>query len=140
MGASPPQARWVLVVGETPSRGMAHQQAYPTLETLRKLEASLSVKSPSPHQARKRAPHQFDLPEPLAARLAFKTLLWRTGQLLLRPRMRKALTTVGVVGGFVLLGIAGLGWRLATGPIPLDVVTPWLRAAITENFGAGHEV
>src|SRR5262249_15846465 len=40
----------------------------------------------------------------------------------------------------VTLGLAGLWWRLASGPIPLDVVTPWLVAAIEENFGSGHHV
>ena len=33
-----------------------------------------------------------------------------------------------------------LWWRLATGPIQLDVVTPWLASAIEENFGSGHHV
>jgi hypothetical protein len=119
---------------------MAHQQAYPTLETLRKLEACLSVKSPSPQQACKRASDHCALAEAAGLRLSFKLLLWRTRQLLLRPRVRKALTIGGVVGAVVLLGIAGLGWRLATGPISLDIATPWLRAAIAQNFGAGHEV
>jgi len=40
----------------------------------------------------------------------------------------------------VTLGAAGLWWRLASGPIQLDVVTPWLVAAIEENFGNGHHV
>ena len=38
------------------------------------------------------------------------------------------------------LGAVGLWWRLASGPIQLDVVTPWLAAAIEENFGSGHHV
>ena len=42
----------------------------------------------------------------------------------------------GVVG--LLIGV--LLWRLASGPIALDIVTPWLRAAIEENFGARHQV
>jgi hypothetical protein len=29
---------------------------------------------------------------------------------------------------------------LSSGPIELDIATPWLRAAIKENFGGGHEV
>ena len=35
---------------------------------------------------------------------------------------------------------SALWWRLASGPIELDVATPWLTAAIKENFGSGHEV
>jgi hypothetical protein len=129
-----------VVVEETPTRGMAHQQPYPTLETLRKLEACLSVKSPSPHQARKCPPDQFATPVPSALHFAFKHWLWRTRELLLRPRMRKAAITAAVIGGVGLLGCIGIGLRLATGPIPLDIATPWLRAAIAQNFGSGHEV
>src|SRR5262249_30899183 len=33
-----------------------------------------------------------------------------------------------------------LWWRLSSGPIELDIATPWLTAAIKENFGEGHEV
>jgi hypothetical protein len=38
------------------------------------------------------------------------------------------------------LGAAGLWWRLSSGPIQLDIATPWLAAAIEENFGSGHHV
>ena len=119
---------------------MAHQQPYPTIETLRKLEACLSVRSPSPHQPRKRAPDQFATPVPRAIRLAYKQLFCGTRQLLLRPRVRKVATIAAVIGGVLLLACVGIGWRLANGPIPLDIATPWLRAAIAQNFGAGHEV
>ncbi|HWM80914.1 MAG TPA: DUF3971 domain-containing protein [Pseudolabrys sp.] len=34
----------------------------------------------------------------------------------------------------------GLWWRLSTGPIVLDVATPWLVAAVERNFGADHQV
>ena len=40
----------------------------------------------------------------------------------------------------VLLALAALWWRLSSGPIELDIATPWLTAAIKENFGDGHEV
>jgi hypothetical protein len=119
---------------------MAHQQPYPTLETLRKLEACLGVKPPSPQHARKRAPDPFASPNTAAARFELKTLLWRTRAFLCQPRVRKLVTGGVLIGGVVLLGIAGLGWRLASGPIALDIATPWLSAAIKENFGPGHEV
>ena len=32
----------------------------------------------------------------------------------------------------------GLWWRLSSGPIELDLATPWLKAAIEENFGGSH--
>jgi hypothetical protein len=34
-----------------------------------------------------------------------------------------------------LLIAATLWWRLSSGPISLDIITPWLTAAIAENFG-----
>jgi hypothetical protein len=43
----------------------------------------------------------------------------------------------GVLGSVLLLAFAGLWWRLASGPIQLDLFTPWLVSAIAENFG-GH--
>ena len=36
--------------------------------------------------------------------------------------------------------MAAFWWRLSSGPIELDLATPWLTSAIKENFGAGHEV
>ena len=36
--------------------------------------------------------------------------------------------------------LLGLWWRLSSGPIELDVATPWLKAAIEENFGGKHTV
>ena len=34
----------------------------------------------------------------------------------------------------------GLWWRLSSGPIQLDVFTPWLVSAIEENFGSHERV
>ncbi len=47
-----------------------------------------------------------------------------------------AVVTVLVAG----LGIGGLWWRLSSGPIELDVATPWLKAAIEKNFGGKQTV
>ncbi|MGB8042737.1 MAG: hypothetical protein WCF66_07230, partial [Pseudolabrys sp.] len=38
------------------------------------------------------------------------------------------------------LAALGLWWRLSSGPIELNVATPWLKAAIEENFGGNHSV
>ena len=35
---------------------------------------------------------------------------------------------------------AGLWWRLSKGPIEFDMATPWLKAAMEENFGGKHSV
>ena len=47
-----------------------------------------------------------------------------------------AVAAVLVVG----LGVGGLWWRLSSGPIELDVATPWLKAAIEKNFGGKQTV
>jgi hypothetical protein len=39
-----------------------------------------------------------------------------------------------------LFGALGLWWRLNNGPIEIDVATPWLKAAIEQNFGSKHSV
>src|SRR5512136_498991 len=40
----------------------------------------------------------------------------------------------------VTIAALGLWWRLSSGPIELDLATPWLKAAIEENFGGSHSV
>src|SRR6185312_1620996 len=40
----------------------------------------------------------------------------------------------------IVAGLSALWWRLAQGPIELDIATPWLKAAIEDNFGGKHTV
>ncbi len=40
----------------------------------------------------------------------------------------------------MLVACTALWWRLSSGPIELDLATPWLSAAIKENFGSSHDV
>jgi hypothetical protein len=42
--------------------------------------------------------------------------------------------------GVAVIGVAGLWWRLSNGPIEVDMATPWLKAAMEENFGSRHTV
>jgi hypothetical protein len=56
------------------------------------------------------------------------------------PQLRKFAIVGGTLGGLVFLALFALWWRLSSGPIELDIATPWLTAAIKENFGPGHEV
>jgi hypothetical protein len=42
--------------------------------------------------------------------------------------------------GLVTVAIAAVWWRLSSGPIELDIATPWLKSAIEENFGGKHMV
>ena len=57
-----------------------------------------------------------------------------------RRFFRRSGIGIGVVAVLAALGSFALWWRLASGPIQLDVVTPWLASAIEENFGSGHRV
>jgi hypothetical protein len=66
---------------------------------------------------------------------AYRRLLGRHRQLIKRVAIG-----CGTVVGLVVLGCVGLWWRLSTGPIQLDAVSPWLVAAIEENFGSRQRV
>jgi hypothetical protein len=66
---------------------------------------------------------------------AYRRLLGRHRRLIRRIGIISA-----VVSGVILVAVVGLLWRLSSGPIQLDVATPWLRAAIEENFGSQHKV
>ncbi|MGI8526688.1 MAG: hypothetical protein ACR2K5_11025 [Pseudolabrys sp.] len=52
---------------------------------------------------------------------------------------RTAWTLGGTIGVATVLVLA-VWWRLASGPIELDMATPWLAWAIDENFGSKHSV
>ena len=54
--------------------------------------------------------------------------------------IRRSAIGIGVAAALVAAGFLALWWRLASGPIQLDVVTPWLASAIEENFGSSHHV
>ncbi len=62
---------------------------------------------------------------------------WRTACLLpLRYRwMRRAGFCVVTLVALFVVAAAGLWLLLASGPISLDIVTPWLASAVAENFG-----
>jgi len=62
----------------------------------------------------------------------------------LLARHRRFIRRVGIGSGVLatvlLVAALGLWWRLASGPIQLDVFTPWLVSAIEENFGGRERV
>jgi hypothetical protein len=49
---------------------------------------------------------------------------------------------IGALAGLCLLGTpsALLWWRLSTGPLSVDIVTPWLTSALQERLGGGHQI
>src|SRR5262249_11297277 len=137
-------ARTESVVEGTPRRGMAAGQSYPSLEALLKPEASLKGhlcwQETSP-QARGegRRVRAGSLPSS-RSRLGEGWMRLRKFARPWYPRLRKFAIVGGTLGGVVLLALVALWWRLSSGPIELDIATPWLTAAIKENFGPGHEV
>lgn len=66
---------------------------------------------------------------------AYRRLLARHRRLIKRVAI-----SCGVLVGLLVLGCAGLWWRLSTGPIQVDAFSPWLVAAIEENFGSRERV
>src|SRR6476661_3972291 len=61
-------------------------------------------------------------------------------QFVRRRWMRRTLWISAAVFLVCAGGVVTLWWRLSQGPIELDVATPWLKAAIEENFGGKHTV
>ena len=60
---------------------------------------------------------------------------------LFRRRLaRRLIIGTGVVASVAILAVMALWVRLASGPISLDLATPWLARAIAENFGSQHRV
>ncbi len=66
---------------------------------------------------------------------AYRRLLARHRRLIRRVGIGS-----GVLAGFLLVAVLGLWWRLSSGPIQLDIFTPWLVSAIEENFGSRERV
>ena len=66
---------------------------------------------------------------------AYRRLLARHQRLIKRVAIGSAVTA-----GLIVLVVGGLWWRLSSGPIQLDVFTPWLVSAIEENFGSHERV
>ena len=54
--------------------------------------------------------------------------------------MRRLYWGTAITVALVTVAVLGLWWRLSSGPIELDIATPWLKAAIEENFGGTHSV
>src|SRR5262249_60895832 len=77
---------------------------------------------------------------PTSSRDVLGSYYWRTNVWRLRGRLRKVAYVAGGLAGLVLFAMMALWWRLGSGPIELDVATPWLTAAIEENFGSNHHV
>jgi hypothetical protein len=82
-------------------------------------------------------------------RTAHRSGRWGDGRYLaaylrLLARHRRLIRRIGIGSGVLaavlLAALLGLWWRLASGPIQLDVFTPWLVSAIEDNFGSRERV
>ncbi len=54
--------------------------------------------------------------------------------------VRRLAWSVSIVAVTTVAAGFALWWRLSSGPIELDIATPWLKAAIEKNFGSGTTV
>lgn len=56
------------------------------------------------------------------------------------PVVRRLTIAAIAIVVVVLAGSGALWWRLSSGPISLDLATPWLTAAIEENLGGRYHI
>ena len=86
-----------------------------------------------------RVPYRHRVMNRLARRPWFG-LRYTVSNLFRRPLVRRLLFGAAICVSLAIVGVLGLWWRLSSGPIELDLATPWLKAAIEENFGGNHSV
>jgi hypothetical protein len=123
---------------------MADQHTNPSVTALRRLEASLQshfCEKLAGDLAGDREVQDCLAPFRLAPLSRWRRLLDLAGCLFRgRPKLRKCSFAGAAMLGIVAMGMLGLWWRLASGPIDLDLASPWLIAAMEENFGGYHHV
>src|SRR5262245_26327359 len=56
------------------------------------------------------------------------------------PWIRRLTFTAATLVAVASLGGGLLWWRLLSGPISLDIATPWLASAVEQNFGNRYRV
>jgi hypothetical protein len=67
--------------------------------------------------------------------------LWQRLRPILRRRwVRRSLLGLGGVTAVFVISFIALWWRLASGPIEFDLATPWLTAAVEQNFGGQYKI
>jgi Protein of unknown function len=57
-----------------------------------------------------------------------------------RPLYRRLAYVGGGIAGVLLVAFGVLWWRLTSGPLALDLVTPWLASAVEQRLGGGHSI
>src|SRR5262245_46549150 len=113
---------------------MADNNLGPKLAGLRNLQASLDQ-----HRTKPVAIAACETRGRLG--LAARRLLRSMGGVRVRSRIaRRVGIACAVMVALIPVALALLWWRLSYGPVPLDIATPWISAAIKENFGTRHRV
>jgi hypothetical protein len=115
---------------------LADQGTNPNIAALRKLEASLHAEVYVPPRETaddfRQDGHSW--------RLRGSPIFWRISLMRWWPLVRKIAVVSASIAFVITAGLLVLWWRLSSGPISLDLATPWLTAAIEDNFGKGHTV
>src|SRR5215216_3243408 len=57
-----------------------------------------------------------------------------------RPLTRRLIYGGAGLAAFVLVATGLLWWRLTSGPLSLDLATPWLTSAVEERLGGDHRI
>ena len=122
---------------------MTDKNSSPRITALQELEAALDThrRTRAPAGASERAcaemgKHRVALRWPnWLPRFDPRILLGRR-----HPILRRAAITVGVLVTVVLIAGGLLWWRLLSGPIALDLATPWLTTEVEKNFGNRYRV
>ena len=118
---------------------MTDRDAHSRIAALQALQESLDL-----HRRERSCGLSSEIPEAGApggkARPKPRSRLRRLHRFFRRPLVRRVLYGIGGTAAVTALVCAGLMWRLSRGPIELDIATPWLAAAIEENFGGRHKV
>jgi hypothetical protein len=116
---------------------MADQDRQPSVAALRKLEASVHLdllEQAAFARDGASASRGFSVRQLLGNDYRYLCLLYWW------MRLHKVIYAAAALGAVTLVAMAALWWRLGNGPIEFDVATPWLTAAIEENFGSHHQV
>src|SRR5215472_8100468 len=123
---------------------MAGQHTIPNIAALRQLEACLQSHFRDEVASDLAQDHEV---QACLARYRLRPFSWWRGLIAAparlwagRPWLRRSCYAAGSLAGVILVGMGVLAWRLASGPIDLDLATPWLTAAIKENFGSYHQI
>ncbi len=116
----------------------ADHHTKPDITALRKLEASIQLDLLEQAAASPPRGQRWQHAELTPAQLGLTS--WQLTALRFWTRWRRMAIAFATGAGVVMVGMLALWWRLGSGPIDFDFATPWLTAAIEENFGSNHRV